>query len=52
MASYQISRNMTVQANINNIFDKQYLTRVRTRRLAWATPGEARSVVVSASMRF
>lgn len=52
MASYQVSRSVSVQANINNIFDKQYLSRLRTQRLAWATPGEARSIVVSANLRF
>jgi catecholate siderophore receptor len=51
-ASYNINRTVQVQLNVNNLFDKQYLTRVRTQRLAWATPGEARSVVLSANISF
>ena len=49
MASYSVSRNVQLQLNVNNVFDKQYLTRLRTQRLAWATPGEARSVVLAAN---
>jgi catecholate siderophore receptor len=51
-ASYTVSRRLQLQVNVNNLFDKQYLTRVRTQRLAWATPGEARSVVLSANLSF
>lgn len=50
MASYTVRRGLQVQLNVNNLFDKQYLTRLRTQRLAWATPGEARSIVLSASL--
>lgn len=51
-ASYNITRQVALQLNVNNLFDKQYLTRVRTQRLAWATPGEARSIVLSANLSF
>lgn len=52
MASYAVNRGLRLQLNINNLFDKQYLTRLRTQRLAWATPGEARSIVLSANLSF
>jgi catecholate siderophore receptor len=52
MASYQFNRSLQLQLNVNNLFDKHYLTRVRTQRLAWATPGEARSIVLSANLSF
>jgi catecholate siderophore receptor len=52
MASYTVNRTLQLQLNVNNLFDKQYLTRVRTQRLAWSTPGEARSVVLSANLSF
>jgi catecholate siderophore receptor len=52
MASYALNRGLRLQLNINNLFDKQYLTRLRTQRLAWATPGEARSIVLSANLSF
>lgn len=52
MASYTVNRTLQLRLNINNLFDKQYLTRLRTQRLAWATPGEARSFVLSANLNF
>ncbi len=52
MASYTVNRTVSLQLNVNNLFDKQYLTRLRTQRLAWATPGEARSIVLSANLQF
>ncbi|HXR52312.1 MAG TPA: TonB-dependent receptor, partial [Steroidobacteraceae bacterium] len=52
MASYSLNRNFQLQLNANNLFDKQYLTRVRTQRLGWGTPGEARSFVLSANLSF
>jgi catecholate siderophore receptor len=50
MATWSINRNLSLQLNINNIFDKEYLTRVRTQPVAWATPGEARSFVLTAAL--
>ena len=52
MAAYSFNRNFMVQLNVNNIFDEDYLTRVRTQPVAWATPGEARSYVLSANLTF
>ena len=52
MATYSVNRALQLQLNVNNLLDKQYLTRVRTQRLAWGTPGEARSIVLSANLSF
>jgi catecholate siderophore receptor len=52
MGSYRFTRSFSMQLNINNIFDKEYLTRVRTQPVAWATPGEARSFVLTAALNF
>ena len=50
MVSFAASRDLTLQLNANNLFDKEYY--VRARNNGWATPGDARSVVLSATYRF
>lgn len=50
MAYYQVSDRLSLQLNLNNVFDKQYYTRVRNN--GWATPGDARSAVLTATYRF
>ena len=52
MVSYGVTRNLDLQLNANNLFDKDYLVRVRTQELAWATPGEGRSFTLSANYNF
>jgi catecholate siderophore receptor len=52
MISYGVTRKLDLQLNANNLFDKEYLTRVRTQEIAWATPGEGRSFVLSANYSF
>jgi catecholate siderophore receptor len=52
MVSWGVTRNLDLQLNANNLFDKEYLVRVRTQETAWATPGEARSFVLSANYNF
>lgn len=53
MIRYGLTRSFDVQFNINNIFDKEYLTRVRTAsEQAWATPGERRQFVLTAGYHF
>jgi catecholate siderophore receptor len=53
MVAYNINRDWRLQLNINNIFDEDYLTRVRTAGdVAWATPGDARSAVLTATYKF
>ncbi|MGH8050554.1 MAG: TonB-dependent receptor [Arenimonas sp.] len=50
MAAYRVNRDFTLQLNINNVTDREYYTRIRNN--GWATPGDARSMVLNASYRF
>lgn len=50
MVGYEINEQLSLQLNANNLFDKEYYTRVRNN--GWATPGDARQVVLSATYRF
>ena len=53
MVAYDIDRDWRLQLNVNNLFDEHYLTRVRTAGdVAWATPGDARSAVLTATYKF
>jgi len=48
--SYQVTPTLSLQANVKNIFDKVYYTRIRNN--GWATPGEARAGVLTVNYRF
>ena len=50
MVAYDINERLSLQLNANNLFDKEYYIRVRNN--GWATPGDARSVVLAATYRF
>ena len=50
MAAYAVNSQLSLQLNLNNLTDEKYVTRVRNN--GWATPGEARSAVLSATYRF
>jgi len=50
MVAYEVNRQLSLQLNATNLFDKEYYVRVRNN--GWATPGDARSVVLSAAYRF
>jgi catecholate siderophore receptor len=53
MVAWKVNQNLSLQLNVNNLFDEHYLTRVRTvGDIAWGTPGDARSVVLSATYAF
>jgi catecholate siderophore receptor len=52
MVSWGVTRKLDLQLNANNLFDKEYLVRVRTQEQAWATPGEGRSWVLTANYSF
>lgn len=53
MVAYRITRDFSLQLNLNNLFDEDYLTRVRTSGdVAWGTPGDSRSAVLTAAYRF
>jgi catecholate siderophore receptor len=50
MVGYQVNENFDLQLNINNLFDKEYYTRIRNN--GWATPGEARFAMLTATFKF
>jgi catecholate siderophore receptor len=50
MLAYRVTGDFTLQLNINNAGDREYYTRIRNN--GWATPGDARSVVLNATYRF
>jgi catecholate siderophore receptor len=53
MVAWKVNRNLALQFNVNNLFDEKYLTRVRTAGdIAWGTPGDARSAVLTATYEF
>ncbi|MGO4999433.1 TonB-dependent receptor [Oceanisphaera sp. W20_SRM_FM3] len=57
MASYQINDALSMQLNVNNLFDKEYAQRVRGRagddsRSSALELGDGRSAVVSANYKF
>jgi catecholate siderophore receptor len=47
--SYEFSPNLSAQLNVKNIGDKLYYTRIRNN--GWATPGEARSAVLTVTAK-
>lgn len=53
MASYEVTDNVSLQLNVNNLFDEEYYERVRNNATnGWATPGAGRSAVLSLAYRF
>ncbi len=62
MVGYQLNDNLSLRLNINNLLDEAYYTRIRnnvtftggvvTAGNGWATPGEGRSAVLTATYRF
>lgn len=48
--SYDITRDLSVLVNVKNITDELYYTRIRNN--GWATPGDARSAVLTVGYRF
>ncbi|MGY2289165.1 TonB-dependent receptor [Pseudomonas sp. SDO528_S397] len=50
MVAYKVNKQLNLQLNVNNLFDKEYLTRIRNN--GWAVPGDGRSAVVSADYTF
>ncbi|MBB4859812.1 catecholate siderophore receptor [Novosphingobium chloroacetimidivorans] len=47
--AYEFSPNISAQLNVKNIGDKLYYTRIRNN--GWATPGDARSAVLTLSAK-
>lgn len=54
MASYAPTRHFTVQLNVSNLFDKEYLTQLRTvsTTSGWVNPGAGRTVMASGTVTF
>lgn len=50
MVNWRATRDLSLQLNANNLFDKEYYTRPRNN--GWSTPGEARSVTLTANYTF
>jgi catecholate siderophore receptor len=48
--TYKLDAKTDVRLNINNLFDKEYYTRIRNN--GWATPGDTRNLVVTINRRF
>lgn len=52
MAAWNVNRDLRLQLNVNNLFDKEYYVRIRTNASGWATPGEGRQVTLQANYSF
>lgn len=50
MVTYGVMRGLDLQLNIRNLFDKKYYSRIRNN--GWATPGDTRTVVLTANYEF
>ncbi|MTW01296.1 catecholate siderophore receptor Fiu [Duganella ginsengisoli] len=51
MAAYQVTRNIELQLNINNVFDKDYIQAINKSGYRY-TPGAPRSGSLTANIRF
>lgn len=52
MAAYELNENLALQLNIDNLTDEVYYERIRNNATSgWATPGAARSAVLSLTWR-
>ena len=57
MVGYKVSDNLDLQLNVNNLFDEDYVERVRqnigtTARSSAIEYGDARSAILSATYSF
>jgi len=48
--SYPVSDSLSLQLNVKNFTDELYFTRIRNN--GWATPGDGRSAILTATARF
>jgi len=49
MASYNLTDQVNLQLNVNNLFDVEYYTNIRNN--GWARPGDGRSITLTANFR-
>ena len=53
MVSYSVNDALSLQLNVNNLFDEEYYTNIRNNTTSgWAIPGDGRSAVLTATYRF
>lgn len=55
MVDYKVNRNLDLQLNVDNLFNKDYYTNVRggsNTAPGWATPGAGRSATLTANYNF
>ncbi|NCE89694.1 TonB-dependent siderophore receptor [Pseudomonas sp. L13] len=50
MLSYRVSPELLLRLNVNNLFDKFYLSRIRNN--GWAVPGDGRAAILSMDYEF
>lgn len=48
--TYKVDPRTDVRVNVNNLFDREYYTRIRNN--GWATPGDTRNVTLTINRRF
>lgn len=51
MAAYDLSKNVSLQLNLNNLFDKEYVASLNNGGSRYK-PGEARNVLLSANLKY
>lgn len=51
LVSYEVNKTLSLQLNVNNLFDKNYITSVNSGRSRYY-PGMSRSALLSANMTF
>lgn len=55
MVDYKVNRNLDLQLNVDNLFNKDYYTNVRggsNTAPGWETPGAGRSATLTANYNF
>jgi catecholate siderophore receptor len=51
MAIYDINKNVSLQLNVNNLFDKEYVASVNSGGSRY-TPGQPRNALLSANFKY
>ncbi len=51
MASYDVNKNVSIQLNLNNVFDKEYVSSINNGGSRYS-PGPARNALVTANLKF
>lgn len=51
MASYEVNKNLSLQLNINNVFNKKYIARINSGGSRYQ-PGVERNALLTANLKF